>query len=274
MNLEFVLVIVAAVAAATSVGLIGLAGLTGSFRDLPRDGGRRFPWSRAGLLDGEPRRFDRAVLAAFIRRWLRRPEPPIEPTGAQLSASELAYRIGVADAPLPPRPDRHAHPAADSAGTLAAAAARANAAGSLAARSGPSVRPVAAQGPSAGSLAPDLSRSRRTTLVRDSAIAMLVLGIIGLAVTGLPARGPDPQPTDPRAAVLGATSSPAPTTSFVVSPPKPSAVVPTAAPTQAATAEPTAEPTAKPTPKPTRKPTAKPQKATPRPTPRPTPVPT
>ena len=232
----------------------------------------------------------------MVRRLTRRPtageaDTIIPPTA--LTADEVAYRIGVAGAPAPPPGSEAFVPPSATAAAAAAAAARA----ASASQTGLLIGDPAAMTPVVSTLGPrvpgavpgvsDGAASPRVRLVRDAAVALIGLVVVGLVVLNFFPQGspvappsstqfvaaveesPTPQPTakptSTQAAAL-ATASPTPLVTATPAPtPKRTAKPTRAAPrsTPRPTARPTAVPTPQPTPKPTPKPTAKP---TPKPT--------
>lgn len=295
MDLALIVIVIAAVAV---VGLVGLV-ITVRRKPVPRADHAH----QAGPLDGAMDVVDRSVGMYVLRRLSHQPasvaaeadEPP-----ALLSADEVAYRIGVADAPapVPSQPTTYGPspaplPAAFVETTTAtgpltdaasiAAAARAAAAGHAQSRAAGGPVPISASGGAAvvsmgvvaggartspGAVAPPKAPAApRERLIRDAGIALIGLTIVGLVGFLILPQGPSGKPSGSVFSVVRASLSPRPTDS--PTPPAatdPNAVTePTATP-DAATAAPTASSVAAPT--------AKPTKATPKPTPKPTPRPT
>lgn len=229
-------------------------------------------------------------LSVTLRRAFEPASPPIEPplhVGPALTADEVAYRIGVTDAPFPTGSDIPPPAPSGAAATAAAAraaAARATAHESMLTSYG-TERSVPA--PVAPTVAPPPPRSR---VLRDAGFALIALSAIALvAVVAWPHGPAGGRPTGSFVAVAPASATPHTTPKATPAPPVATATpmptpvptpVPTAVPTPipplipTETPLPTALPTAAPTPKATAKPTAQPASATPRPTARPTPTPT
>ncbi len=294
----------------TVVAVVGLVGLTITVR---RQSATRSDHAHEpGPLDGAMDVVDRSVGMYLLRRLSRQPTSgdaePEEPPEI-LSADEVAYRIGVADAPAPvpaylPRPaytppvapapaafveaDSTAAPLTDAAAI--AAAARAAAAGHAQARAAGGPVPISASGGAAvvsmgvvaggartarGATAPPKAPAApRERLVRDAGIALIGLTIVGLVGFLILPQGPTGKPSESVFSVARASLSAQPTDDPTPTAADPNVVVdPTATPEPSmdvASAEPSASVIASPTPKPAKSA----PKPTPRPTPRPTPVPT
>ncbi len=298
MTFDLIIAMVAAIAAVTAVGLIAYVRSVRDRPALPRTG-RRDRRSFTAI----PNVISGSVGMSMVRRLTRRPtagatDTIIPPTA--LTADEVAYRIGVAGAPVPP-PGSEAFVPPPARGAAAAAATARAASDSQTglligdpAAMTPVVSTLGPRVPGAVSGAPDGAASPRVRLVRDAAVALIGLVVVGLVVLNFFPQGspvappsstqfvaaveesPTPQPTakptSTQAAAL-ATASPTPLVTATPAPtPKPTAKPTRAAPrsTPRPTARPTAVPTPQPTPKPTPKPTAKP---TPKPTPTPKPKP-
>jgi hypothetical protein len=262
---------VALVAAIAAVAVVGLVGFVLAVRDRPKvlgHGGG--PADRRRFFDGARNVIEGSIGVFLLRRLTGRPttlppEPPAPP--APLTAEEVAYRIGVAGAPVPP-------PSVDVAVAppVAGAAAIGSAAATTRRASG------ADHGPLIGT---SEAVSPRARLVRDAAVALLGLSIVGLvAITFFPGGGPAATPSGSHGAAVVRSSTPEPTpmassNAAVIVTAVPSSAPATPAATRRQTQKPTPRPTARPTPVPTPHPTPNPTvKPTPKPTPRPTPKPT
>jgi hypothetical protein len=297
MNLELIIVIVAAVA------VVGLVGLSLSIREMPGDRPRVDQAYPRTSLAGAKDVVDRSIGVFLIRRVSGRPTTrrrgPDAPT-TPLTKDEVAYRTGVLDAPIPAEIDVPVPPAKGRR-SATAAAARAGATQASGMRNGagrttsPRTPARSATAPMAVSSVSATDRSGRRVvagpagpaaprerLVRDAGIALVGLAAFALvAIFAFP--GSAGQPTGSRLAVVQASESDATTPDPTDTPPIESATASTSSddtplPSDAATPTPTPEPTPPatgspaPTPGPTPAPTPTP-KATPKPTPRPTATP-
>ena len=302
MTFDLIIAMVAAIAAVTAVGFIAYVRSVRDRPALPRTG-RRDRRSFAAISDV----ITGSVGMSMVRRVTRRPtadgaDTIVPPTA--LTADEVAYRIGVAGAPVPPPGSEAFVPPPATGAAAAAAAARAASASQAGLLIGdpaamtPVVSTLGPRVPGAVPGAPDGAASPRVRLVRDAAVALIGLVVVGLVVLNFfpqrspvappsstqfvavveesPTPEPTAKPTATKAAAV-ATASPTPLADTAVTATPAPTPKPTAKPTRAAprstprpTARPTAVPTPQPTPKPTPKPTAKP---TPKPTPTPKPKP-
>ncbi len=180
------------VAVAMLIGSLAVAALAFKFRAAPPDAAARRkppspPAAQVGSTAGSNARGSDAHGSSVPRfvgirgQLARRSGPAPTPPPAALSADELAHRIGVADAP--PRiaqPDRV--PAPTGVRTVPIDQAH------------PVAKPLAGGAATRPSIAvvPGASRFTRERLIRDTAIAILVLGVAGLVLTGLSCTGTGP----------------------------------------------------------------------------------
>ena len=286
MNLELIIVSLAAIA------VVGLVGLSLTVGDAPVARRRPNHAHRPGPFEGALDVIDRSIGMYLVRRLTgrptTRPSDHIGPT-TPLTSDEVAYRIGVADAPLPPPRNVPAAPApAGSAERAASARAAAGAtATAKAARTSAARRPVpvavvppADRSPLAPPVAPPAPAAPRVRLVRDAGIALMGLAALGLVGILVWPKGPGGPPTGSHFAVVRASVTPrasaaAQTQATPILEPPASLDVLTPAPTPEPTPVPLVAATPRPTPKPTPRPTPKPTAApTPKPTAAPTPKPT
>ena len=165
MNLELLVVIIAAVA------VVGLVGLSLTVRDAPvaRDPGEPH---RRGPFDGALDIIDRSV-GMYIARHLSgrpttRPADLVEPT-TPLTADEVAYRIGVAAVPVP------SNVATDA--TVSGATASGATAADPTAAGDPGSRAHRAL---SGSTTSAIGGPPRHRLVRDAGMALIGLSVLGM----------------------------------------------------------------------------------------------
>ena len=261
MNLELIIVIVAAVA------VVGLVGLSLSIREMPGDRPRVDQAHPRTSLAGAKDVVDRSIGMFLIRRVSGRPTTrrrgPDAPT-TPLTKDEVAYRTGVPDAPIPAEIDVPVPPAKGRRAATAAAA-RAGATQASGTRNGagrttsPRTPARSATAPMAVSRVSATDRSGRRVvagpagpaaprerLVRDAGIALVGLAAFALvAIFAFP--GSAGQPTGSRLAVVQASESDATTPDPTDTPPIESATASTSSdetplPSDAATPAPTPEP--------------------------------
>ena len=186
MTFDLIIAMVAAIAAVTAVGFIAYVRSVRDRPALPRTGrrDRRSFTAISDVISG-------SVGMSMVRRLTRRPtageaDTIIPPTA--LTADEVAYRIGVAGAPVPPPGSEAFVPPPATAAAAAAAAARAASASQTGLLIGdpaamtPVVSTLGPRVPGAVPGAPDGAASPRVRLVRDAAVALIGLVVVGLVV--------------------------------------------------------------------------------------------
>jgi hypothetical protein len=303
MSFELIIVIIAVAA------VVGLVALFVRARSTRVGATPSTSAQRPGRYDGARDVIDGSVGMYVLRRLTgRATAPPVDTaeTVTVLSPEEVAYRIGVPDAPAPADSKYVRSAATDAAATAAAARAAAahvstSASSAVPAREAVAIGAVSgARSAAAPSVTPAMPRER---LVRDAGIALIALAGLGLVALLIWPGGPaGPAPThlavtlaDPTerpsghstasetasagdavgAGATRATSSPTvpPTAKPAVTPSPTATPVPSSKGAPAPTPRRTPRPTPTPTPTPTATPTPTP-KPTPKPTAKPTPTPT
>ena len=215
MTFDLIIAMVAAIAAVTAVGFIAYVRSVRDRPALPRTGRRdRRPF------DCHSRRHRPGPSAcSMVRRLTRRPtageaDTIIPPTA--LTADEVAYRIGVAGAPVPPPGSEAFVPPPATGAAAAAAAARAASASQTGLLIGdpaamtPVVSTLGPRVPGAVPGAPDGAASPRVRLVRDAAVALIGLVVVGLVVLNFFPQGSPVAPPSSTQFVAAVEESPTP----------------------------------------------------------------